>query len=470
MTDVEPGEGQKHEVCERLRKGLQAWLSSCRLEYSKAVAAKGLLLYVDREVPKVVRGRQPNELVLHRELERCSPLRVRRTGRFSIDEAMPTLDPKLPSTVRDDLADLVSNHQFTCNDDLVGVLGQPIEQMIASQFGGDDLGSSPVESTLLWRMLEYYLRMVPSLDVDDPILLETLPKELVQFVADPQWRLVASLPFAGVVPPVEPLTSDGISLVRLTAAERGRVAAATAGDPRLLGDDARFRTVCDGSSANVYADCGLVVRATSPKPAPPARNLRAERALAAVQLLGAPTTGLGAWSFGLEPEWIGIISIEPPAMFASTRPVDPIPSSSELVCDIARVEHALAVDADSRTRLAVRRFALGTARLDPADALIDFTVALECALLPGKATSELSLRFQLNGSRLLAEGLEDRRQLMDQLRDVYDGRSRLVHGGKGMDDTEIRRRSGLAQGLARKVLIMCVTKGWPTEEAFRSMY
>lgn len=105
--------------------------------------------------------------------------------------------------------------------------------------------------------------------------------------------------------------------------------------------------------------------------------------------------------------------------------------------------------------IALKRFLLGCTRDDPADALVDFAVALEALLLPGSATTELRYRFRLHGARFIASHPVERQGLFDQLGRVYDARSSLVHGGsprvpvgQAMEEAKVLARRGLLKALS----------------------
>ena len=87
----------------------------------------------------------------------------------------------------------------------------------------------------------------------------------------------------------------------------------------------------------------------------------------------------------------------------------------------------------------MHRFTLGCGRVDQADRLIDFVVALEALLLPydkEARNSNLSYRFSLHGAFFLAEAPLERRTVFEGLKKLYDTRSRLVHGGGYPDPAE----------------------------------
>ncbi len=79
--------------------------------------------------------------------------------------------------------------------------------------------------------------------------------------------------------------------------------------------------------------------------------------------------------------------------------------------------------------LALRRFSLGCSRQDPSDALVNFVIVLEALLLPGLSRSEMAFRFRLHGAHYMAAFPGERSGIERQLRELYDVRSSLVHGG-----------------------------------------
>jgi hypothetical protein len=122
--------------------------------------------------------------------------------------------------------------------------------------------------------------------------------------------------------------------------------------------------------------------------------------------------------------------------------------------------------------LALHRFAAGVARGDAADAVLDFTIALEGLLLPydeDTRRSELAYRFRLHGAHYISDSPGERRDIFNQLRAVYDLRSRLVHGGDYPAPVQIRDIRIVAHDLARRGLLRAVREGFPKAEAFNKM-
>ena len=92
--------------------------------------------------------------------------------------------------------------------------------------------------------------------------------------------------------------------------------------------------------------------------------------------------------------------------------------------------------------LALHRFAAGIARQNDADAVLDFVIALEALLLPYDLDArhgDLSYRFRVHGAMFIAITPEIQpREIFRQLRNLYEMRSRLVHGWQVPN---LRRRS-----------------------------
>lgn len=68
-------------------------------------------------------------------------------------------------------------------------------------------------------------------------------------------------------------------------------------------------------------------------------------------------------------------------------------------------------------------------RTTPEDQLIDLVIALESLFSPSDK-GELRFRISLNAALLLGNDAEDRTGIMDFVKNMYDHRSALVHGGK----------------------------------------
>ncbi|SRR6266566_3445689 len=78
--------------------------------------------------------------------------------------------------------------------------------------------------------------------------------------------------------------------------------------------------------------------------------------------------------------------------------------------------------------LALRRFNQAYNRESNEDRIIDLTIALESCLLAGE-DKELSYKFALRGAALLSKS-RDPKVTKSQLQDLYNARSKIVHGSK----------------------------------------
>jgi hypothetical protein len=114
--------------------------------------------------------------------------------------------------------------------------------------------------------------------------------------------------------------------------------------------------------------------------------------------------------------------------------------------------------------VSLHRFALATSQSDDAEAVIDYVIALEALLAPGSQT-EVGYRFAVNGARyLMDEGKrEDTYRILKQL---YDVRSKLVHGGSVPAKHDIGQLRNTARRLTASGLSKAILHGWPTADDF----
>ena len=123
-------------------------------------------------------------------------------------------------------------------------------------------------------------------------------------------------------------------------------------------------------------------------------------------------------------------------------------------------------------RQGVSDFHPGGADRNAADAVLDFTIALEALLLPYDEKArhgDLAYRFRMHGAHFLADEREHRAALARKLGGIYEVRSRLVHGDKYPSLDEIQTTRGDARELARHGLLRAVREGFPTAGTFNQM-
>jgi Apea-like HEPN len=123
-------------------------------------------------------------------------------------------------------------------------------------------------------------------------------------------------------------------------------------------------------------------------------------------------------------------------------------------------------------RRGVGDFLPGVADRNAADAVLDFTIALEALLLPydeNAPRGELGYRFRMHGAHFIAGEVSERPATARRLSAIYSVRSRLVHGGRYPKSEEIKAVRDDARDLARRGLLRAVNEGFPVAEAFNRM-
>jgi hypothetical protein len=101
------------------------------------------------------------------------------------------------------------------------------------------------------------------------------------------------------------------------------------------------------------------------------------------------------------------------------------------------------------------------------DKILDLGIALEMLLLQDNSNREqLSLSFRLRGSWLMGQSPGDRHEKYRQLRDIYEYRSHVAHGGVlcGGEEAKIesvRRSFPEYQRLAEDICRKIITDGKP---------
>lgn len=152
----------------------------------------------------------------------------------------------------------------------------------------------------------------------------------------------------------------------------------------------------------------------------------------------------------------------------------PITSSNfQSVIMTSEALNAYALDSPRNPRdLALHRFRIGASRESKIDALLDFTIALEALLLPydkGARRGDLSYRFRVHGAHYLARCASERSDVAKWLGEIYEMRSRLVHGGKYPEYKAIETVYDHALDLVRRGLMRAVHDKFPTAEDFNRM-
>lgn len=115
---------------------------------------------------------------------------------------------------------------------------------------------------------------------------------------------------------------------------------------------------------------------------------------------------------------------------------------------------------DNYLRLPVARLVDGTTRSRLEDAILDYSIGLE-ALLTRGVSGELSYRFALRGSTILAWDGSNKERYYKSLRDFYDTRSKIVHGSR-VDEKELRNAKSTGEEALRNIWWWFFNQGKPS--------
>lgn len=308
-----------------------------------------------------------------------------------------------------------------------------------------------------------YLRRLESADHADTERAGRLADEAITLCASLDVQEVAALPVGGMQVQ-ESIHRHDVTLRKLSAREAGNLLQAGS----LVSSEGSLPL---NSYAFLAERCVLECReivAKSEGLQPSASQVR--KVVLAAQLHGIHLAGVGMCFVWREPRWFFNWVTSTPISVrqhlkgaASAVDSDTLAQwmeTSTLVSESVFEQPTEAPD------VALRRFALAEGRDSAVDALVDYVVALEGVLLPG-LRDELRHRFGLNGAWWLGGDADERRELFDTLRDLYDLRSRLVHGGGGhapLDEISAKRDD--ARVLAARALLKCLTSRWPRAGEF----
>ena len=178
-------------------------------------------------------------------------------------------------------------------------------------------------------------------------------------------------------------------------------------------------------------------------------------------LLNQYSVGIFASSAYEAPTWAPSQNNPPPLPQADLmNPIDRPLSSSEFdkVMALAIAIPEFTVQEHTRVEIILRRSLRGLGATSPEAGFIDLVTALEALLLPG-INMEVSYRFRLYGALFLREE-RDPQEVFTNLRDIYDVRSKMVHGEPVTSERRIRA-SQYANDLARAMVLRGILHGWP---------
>jgi hypothetical protein len=137
-------------------------------------------------------------------------------------------------------------------------------------------------------------------------------------------------------------------------------------------------------------------------------------------------------------------------------------SSSIDINKLVHAFNALPPESKIRMRKVLSRLMQAKRREKIEDKILDLGIALEMALDDNGNTEQLSLRFRLRGSWLVADNYEDRQSVYNQLKKFYGFRSEVAHTGalKGSGTNVARDQFVSYCSLAEKIIrkIICTPK------------
>jgi len=303
---------------------------------------------------------------------------------------------------------------------------------------------------LAWR----YLACLSDLAEPAPSLVEALGDELDALVERRQVLQRVQIPLDGIRVSVPMGPYREVSVRPLTPSERGAYI-----DREML---SASRQTLDAVVPRVFSHFSPRVLVeyvgTRGDESSDSRQLPNRLALAFF-LRGHDIASPGAYvKFG-EPRWADVGNLHSPF------PVDPKPTNAAPfidwpeftgIVDLACAMPVFSGEEGSRQEVALFRVLRGCGAAKPG--FLDFAIALEAALLGGEK-NELAYKFRLRGALYLRPEREPA-ATFDQLKQVYNVRSDLVHG-TGVSATKLHDTSATARDLALAVTKKAVETGWP---------
>lgn len=321
---------------------------------------------------------------------------------------------------------------------------------------------------LLLPALHSHLAALPSLDNVTPGDAQAFAEDVLRVAAANQLYYRVSVPIAG-----------------LDIAARS--------DPVSLGRDVIIRRLSEDEQGRIFRDWGIGSSISGPVAftALPLVALQMDiftprgsqyeyadvnegiaRWLCVLQLCGYSVAGAFA-AFGPYPRWVLPIHMNIPLTLAR-QPRKWSTLSNAGTRKVVSVQKKLLqyhiAEPTSEHDLALHRFHIGLARLNPVDSVLDHVIALESLLLPYDENArhgDLSYRFRVHGAYYIGKAKNRREAVAKQLTDLYGLRSRLVHGNKYPTKAEIDTGRSVAEDLARRGLLRAVDEGFPTAVTFK---
>lgn len=354
----------------------------------------------------------------------------------------------------------------------------------------DDLGQNPppdytrdppgwTARFIVLPGLQHHLAALPTIDGAGDSFAARFADEVIEVAHDDRlrYRLVAELFGVRLDAGSEPLEADGVRIRNLSARERGQWL-----DERGGMSIAMLRTgeVFPPNVAVEFDESGPRNGAYEPDPG------RVSSVIGALQLHGHWVAGR-LYRVESNPRWVRPILNEMPLSipgYVGERSVLKSEDFRSAVATARRLASYKITQPQSSQDLALHRFFAGEARRgvtdflpgvadrNAADAVLDFTIALEALLLPYDENArygDLGYRFRIHGAHLISDDVGGRPAIARKLSIIYGVRSRLVHGAHYPASEEIKAVRDDARDLARRGLLRAVREGFPDAVAFNRM-
>ncbi|MFJ5989307.1 hypothetical protein [Lentzea sp. NPDC092896] len=335
----------------------------------------------------------------------------------------------------------------------------------APSFGDDPTGW--VMRSIVVPALHHHLAMLPSVAHADETSALVFADEVLQVATANDLRYIISVPLSGVyVDGADALSVGEVKVRSLSPYEQGAIFDERGGVTSMM------------THFNEIPYTVLELHLSGPRHEQGVwRHDRVSPLTTALQLLGHQVRG----RFAVErasPPWVFDGRPHQPLILpqrsrgASEATYLTAEDLSAIVTTAKRLERYHISEPTSARDLAVHRFVTGLARDSYADGVLDFTIALEALLLPydeNARRGDLGYRFRVHGAHYLSEHADDRHTLAKQLSSIYEMRSRLVHGAKYPDKTQIMAAHALAYDFARRGLLRAVREDFPTAAMFNEM-
>lgn len=434
---LDSNDGPSAEQRRACEDALVEWLEESRLRWLRAARAVGLGGTVEAERRVVT---ELTDSVARSETRR--------------QQVNPLLLPRLAWTIGDELLDPdgvppVAEHLYR-------TYGQRCE--INAGLPPVHFTEAPTEwisRVLLQSLRWHYLRSLASLDHAEPERAIEFALKLLTLIEGDMLVSLTLLPLAGLRVST-PLSSGDVVLRPITLVEYRD----------LQGDDL-FRieeaVLWHARRFEPHDERVILeVREARPKRDRDSGNItRTRRMILAMQLLGFAPKGRAQAVTVTEPFRMAGTRSSPVSVAGHGPDRSIVQADLDAVVELAeRIPAGALGMAETHEEIAFARFQTAVVERNPSDAIVDYVIALEAVFLQG-VRDELRFRFALYGAWFLGTDRTDRQRLFDELKQLYDARSEIVHGSVRKPH-ELEALAGLARRVSSAALLRALREGWPT--------